>query len=57
MASYLSLAFATDSATPRPEKLYRQPDLMITIFCAAAMVLLLFIDLRILQQFFPASKP
>ncbi len=53
MAIYLSLAFKRDSAAQRPENLYREPALMISILlCSAMMVLLLFVDVPILHRIF-----
>jgi decaprenyl-phosphate phosphoribosyltransferase len=58
MAVYLALAFRNDSAAQRPEKLYREPWLLAAIFsCALAMILLLFLDVPILYQFFVSSVP
>jgi decaprenyl-phosphate phosphoribosyltransferase len=58
MAIYLSLAFKTDSAAQRPEKLYREPTLMAAIVvCALVMGLLLFIDVPILHRVFVPSVP
>jgi decaprenyl-phosphate phosphoribosyltransferase len=47
MAIYLWLGFKPDSPVQRPEELYRQPMLALAIgVCAAAIVVLLFIDLE-----------
>jgi decaprenyl-phosphate phosphoribosyltransferase len=53
MAAYLELVFQPDSAAQRPETLYRQPKLMLAIFCcAAAMGVLLFVDIPVLYTLF-----
>ena len=53
MAIYLSLAFKRDSAAQRPENLYRERGLMISIvLCSAVMVLLLFVDVPVLHRIF-----
>lgn len=53
MATYLALAFKTDSAVQRPEGLYREPMLMAAVLvCTVVMVGLLFIDIPILYQIF-----
>jgi decaprenyl-phosphate phosphoribosyltransferase len=53
MSAYLSLAFKPDSAVQRPEGLYREPALMVSVcLCAAAMLILLFVDVPQLQQIF-----
>jgi 4-hydroxybenzoate polyprenyltransferase len=58
MAIYLSLAFKEDSAVQRPEGLYREPRLMTAVIvCAAAMLLLLFVDVPILYRVFIRSAP
>jgi 4-hydroxybenzoate polyprenyltransferase len=58
MAVYLSLAFKHESAAQNPEKLYRETHLILSIIvCGAAMVLLLFIDIPFLHQFFVPSIP
>jgi decaprenyl-phosphate phosphoribosyltransferase len=56
MAAYLALVFQPDSAAQRPEKLYREPKLMIAILvCAAMMLLLLFVDIPELHEWFPPT--
>jgi decaprenyl-phosphate phosphoribosyltransferase len=56
MAAYMEMAFHPDSAAQRPEKLYRQPRLMVaTICCALAMIAFLFVDVPILHQLFPPT--
>ena len=53
MAIYLSLAFKPDSAVINPEKLYREPVLMIAVVgCAVLMLALLFIDIPALDTVF-----
>lgn len=50
MAVYLGLAFKPESAVVNPEKLYREPVLMAAVIgCAAAMVLLMVVDIPLLD--------
>ena len=50
MAVYLSLAFKPESAVVNPEKLYREPVLMVAVVaCFAAMVALMVIDIPALD--------
>jgi decaprenyl-phosphate phosphoribosyltransferase len=54
MAIYLHLAFEPSSPVEHPEKLYRQTGLMVAVVaCAALMLVLLFVDLPWLGDFFP----
>jgi 4-hydroxybenzoate polyprenyltransferase len=56
MAAYLELVFHPDSAAQRPEKLYREPALMLAVVtCAASMAALLFVDVPALHHLFPPS--
>ena len=59
MAAYLALAFKPGSAAQEPEKLYREPALMVAVVCSAAlMTLLLFVDLPVLHRIFaPTVAP
>jgi decaprenyl-phosphate phosphoribosyltransferase len=58
MAQYLSLAFKPDSAVQRPEGLYREPALMAAVIaCAAALAILLFVNLPILHRIFSPTIP
>lgn len=58
MAAYLMLAFKPDSAVQAPEKLYREPLLVITVaLCATVMIALLFVDIPILYSIFPPTLP
>ncbi len=58
MAIYLALAFKPDSAAQRPEALIREPALIVSLsVCAAAMILLLFINIEWLHLAFPATTP
>ncbi len=58
MAAYLRMAFHPDSPAQRPEKLYRQPGLMLAIAaCAVAMGVLTFVDIPLLHQLFPPTVP
>jgi 4-hydroxybenzoate polyprenyltransferase len=53
MAAYLHLSFRPESATQKPELLYREPALMWPVcVCSAALVVLLFVDLPWLHEFF-----
>lgn len=54
MAMYLSLAFRPSSPVEHPEKLYKQRGLMVAVVsCAVLMVVLLFVDIPMLDDFFP----
>lgn len=56
MAIYLKLAFLPSSPVEHPEKLYRQKWLMIIVTATAALlVLLLFVNVDVLERFFPRS--
>jgi 4-hydroxybenzoate polyprenyltransferase len=56
MAMYLHLAFESSSPVEHPEKLYRQRGLMIAVVaCTVWMVVLLFVDVGALGDFFPRS--
>lgn len=56
MAMYLQLSFQSSSPVEHPEKLYRQKGLMIVVaLTAASMVLLLFVNVDVLERFFPRS--
>lgn len=56
MAQYLALAFKPESGAERPEKLYREPSLMLSVCtCALVMALLLFIDLPSVRAIFTPS--
>jgi 4-hydroxybenzoate polyprenyltransferase len=58
MAIYLMLAFKPDSAVQAPEKLYREPLLMISVtLCATTMAVLLFVDIPILYAIFRPTLP
>lgn len=58
MAIYLLLAFKPDSAVQAPEKLYREPLLMISVaLCATVMVVLLFVDIPVLYAIFRPTLP
>jgi 4-hydroxybenzoate polyprenyltransferase len=53
MAVYLGLAFKPESAVVNPEKLYREPVLMVAVIaCFAAMVGLMVIDIPALDSIF-----
>jgi 4-hydroxybenzoate polyprenyltransferase len=58
MAVYFSLSFESESAVQNPEKLYREPMLMVPLLlCSAALVALMFVDLPWLAAMFPKSNP
>jgi len=58
MAIYFSLSFRHESAVQNPEKLYKQPRLMVClIVCSALVIFLLFVRLPWLPAMFPVSKP
>jgi hypothetical protein len=58
MARYLSLAFRPDSPVQHPEGLYREPSLMVwVVLCTLAITVLLFADVPLLHQMFPATQP
>ena len=56
MAVYFDLAFEEDSAVQNPEKLFREPRLMILLTACAAMLLVLsFVKIPWVEQMFPKS--
>ena len=58
MAVYFSLSFRHESAVQNPERLYREPSLMIPLcICVALIVLLLFVDVPWIGTMFPRSTP
>jgi hypothetical protein len=58
MAIYFNLSFDEDSAAQNPEKLYRETYLLIaTILCSAAILILMFVDIPILRDFFSPTVP
>jgi decaprenyl-phosphate phosphoribosyltransferase len=58
MAVYLSLAFKRDSAVEHPEKLYREPKLVVaSIVCATVMTLCLLVNMPILYKIFTPTAP
>lgn len=57
MAEYQRLAFQDDSPVQKPEGLYRQPVLMLAVgVCAAAILVLLFMDVNALREIFTKSR-
>lgn len=53
MTLYLAISFKADSAAQRPEGLYREKGLMVTVWaCTMVMAILLFTDLPILHTIF-----
>ena len=53
MAQYLALAFKPDSAVQRPEGLYKEPLLMLSVvLCFILMCALLFVDVPVLHHIF-----
>jgi len=58
MAIYFNLSFYEDSAAQNPEKLYREPLLLIaTIVCSAAILILMFVDIHFLRDVFSPTVP
>lgn len=58
MAVYFGLSFRHESAVQNPEKLYREPRLMLSLLLSAiAFGLLLFVNLPWLAEIFPISRP
>jgi decaprenyl-phosphate phosphoribosyltransferase len=56
MAQYFAIAFKPDSAAQHPERLYREPKLMIGVsLCAVAMGVLLFVDVPAIHRAFVAT--
>lgn len=56
MAVYFDLAFADDSPVQNPEKLFREPRLMVLLAaCGIMLVVLSFVSLPWLSQIFPKS--
>jgi decaprenyl-phosphate phosphoribosyltransferase len=51
MALYLNLSFKPNSSAQAPEKLYREPALMVSVICCALlMALLLFVRIPIIER-------
>ena len=58
MAIYFGLAFHHESSVQNPEKLYREPKLMVAlVVCIAVFTVLLFVDMPWLVNLFPQSRP
>jgi 4-hydroxybenzoate polyprenyltransferase len=58
MAVYFSLSFRHESAVQNPERLYREPSLMVPLcICVALIVLLLFVNVPWIGAMFPKSTP
>jgi len=58
MAVYFSLSFRHESAVQNPERLYREPSLMVPLcICVALIVLLLFVNVPWIATMFPKSTP
>ncbi|MBT9329691.1 UbiA family prenyltransferase [Paracidobacterium acidisoli] len=56
MALYFNMAFEPDSAVQNPEKLYREPKLLVLLsVCIVLLVVLLFVKMPWLAQVFPKS--
>ncbi len=56
MAVYFSLSFQDESAVQNPEKLYREPQLMVPlVLCSAVLIVLMFVNLPWLIAMFPKS--
>jgi decaprenyl-phosphate phosphoribosyltransferase len=58
MAIYFGISFRHESAAQNPEKLYREPYLMVVLaLCTAVIVALLFVDIPWISTAFPKSQP
>jgi hypothetical protein len=58
MAVYFGLSFRHESAVQNPEKLYREPRLMIALgLCVTVPIVLWYVDLPWIEGAFPQSKP
>lgn len=58
MAAYMRLGLKADSPVQRPEELYKQRGLMITVcICAAVLLGLLFVDIPVLDRVFAPTMP
>jgi len=58
MSTYFRLAFQPNSAAQNPEKLYREPRLMIEAgLVAASMIALLYFNIPVLGQIFAPTLP
>jgi decaprenyl-phosphate phosphoribosyltransferase len=58
MAIYFNISFEEDSAAQNPEKLYRQPILLVvTIICAISIIILMFIDIPYIRTLFNPTVP
>ena len=58
MAVYLNLSFKPDSAVQRPEGLYREPALMLSVAaCLCVMMALFFVDIPQLHTLFNPTLP
>jgi len=58
MAVYFSLSFRHESAVQNPQRLYREPSLMVPLcICVALIALLLFVNVPWIATIFPRSTP
>ena len=58
MSTYFRLAFKPNSAAQNPEKLYREPVLMIeAALISALMIALLYVDIPVIGQIFSPTLP
>lgn len=58
MSIYFGLSFRPESSVQNPEKLYREPRLMLVlVLCIAVFTALLFIDMPWIDALFPRSLP
>jgi 4-hydroxybenzoate polyprenyltransferase len=56
MAVYFNLSFEADSAVQNPEKLFREPWLVVVVaVCVALLTILLLINVPLISQLFPQS--
>jgi len=58
MAIYMALAFKPQSAVINPERLYREPKLMVAVVaCSIAMATLMVVDIPVLATIFTPTAP
>lgn len=58
MAVYFAIAFKPDSAAESPEKLYREPALVVSVLlCGAVMSVLCFVRIPVLHDVFAPTAP
>jgi len=58
MGLYMLLAFAPESPVQEPERLWREPRLVVAVaLCTVAMLVLLFVDIPVLHEVFRPTLP